>query len=133
VQVLKEAQPVVGHGQAAQAKGGAVQHGPHQGQAAGFAMGPMTLMRRRVSPEVALDEVGLPDTVLVLGEEPQASGELLAVGEQAFHCRRVGRGVPIGHLGDAVIDQLGEPRRAGRGGQVLGVEDLPVGILAPSR
>jgi hypothetical protein len=36
-QVLQEAQAVAGHGQAAPAAGGAVQHGPGQGEAAGLA------------------------------------------------------------------------------------------------
>ena len=51
-----------------------------------------------------------------------------AVGEQAFHRRRVGRGVPGGHLGDPGVDELGE-LGAGRGLQLLGVEDGPVGVL----
>ena len=52
-QVLQQPEAVAGHGQAAPAAGGPVQHGPDQGQAAGLAGSrPMTLVRRRVSPKV---------------------------------------------------------------------------------
>jgi hypothetical protein len=88
----------------------------------------MTLVRRRVSPKVRSIEVGVPDAVLVLGGEPQVGGQPLAVGEQAFHRRGVGRRVLGGHLGDARVDQLDEPR-AGLGLEVFGVEQGPVGVL----
>ena len=52
-QVLQQAQAVGGHGQAAPAAGGPVQHGPDQGQAAGLTGSrPMTLTLLRVSPKV---------------------------------------------------------------------------------
>jgi hypothetical protein len=43
-QVLQEPQPVGGHGQAAPAAGGLVEHGPDQGEAAGL---PRKLVSRR--------------------------------------------------------------------------------------
>lgn len=52
-QVLQQAQAIGGHGHAAPAGRGPVQHGPDQGEAAGLAGQPaMTLTRRRVSPNV---------------------------------------------------------------------------------
>jgi hypothetical protein len=70
----------------------------------------------------------MPDPVVVLGGEPQVGRQALAVGEQAFHRGRVGRAVLGGHLADAGVDQLDEPG-TGPGLQVLGVEELPVGVL----
>jgi hypothetical protein len=69
----------------------------------------MTLVRRRVSPKVRSINVRVPDPVVVLRGEPQVGGQPFAVGEQALHPRRVGRGVPAGHLGDPVVHELGEP------------------------
>src|SRR5512133_2733354 len=74
-QVLQQPQAVAGHGQATPAAGGAVQHGPDQAQAAGLAEGP-------------LDEVRMPDAVVVPGGEPQVGGQALTIGEQALHRRR---------------------------------------------
>jgi hypothetical protein len=86
----------------------------------------MTLVRRRVSPKVRSMKLEC-GSVVVSGGEPQVGGQAFAVSEQAFHRRRVGRGVPAGHRGDPVIDELDEAR-AGLGLQVLGVEELPVGV-----
>jgi hypothetical protein len=55
--------------------------------------------------------------------EPQVGGQPLAVGEQALHRRRVGRRVPVGHLGDPVIDELDEAG-AWLGRQVFGAKEV---------
>ena len=61
-QVLQEAQPVAGHGQAAPAGRGPVQDGPDQGEAAGLAGEPADDLGAAAGlPEGALDEVGVPD------------------------------------------------------------------------
>ncbi len=87
-QVLQQAQAVGGHGQAAPAAGGPVQHGPHQGQAAGLAGEPADDLDPAAGlTEGALDEVGVPDAVVVLGGEPQVGGQALAVGEQDLRPR----------------------------------------------
>ncbi len=87
-QVLQEAEAVGCHGQAAPAAGGPVQHGPHQGQAAGLAGEPADDLDPAAGlTEGALDEVGVPDAVVVLGGEPQVGGQALAVGEQDLRPR----------------------------------------------
>ena len=78
--------------------------------------------------EGALDEVGVPEAVLVLSREPQVGGESVAVGEQAFHRRGIDRRVLVGRLGDAGVDDLGEPG-AGLGLELSGADDDPVGVL----
>src|SRR5439155_17068809 len=71
-QVLQQPEPVAGHGQAAPAAGGAVQHGPDQAQAGGLAGEPADDLGAAAGlAEGPLDEVGMPDPVLVLGGEPQ--------------------------------------------------------------
>jgi hypothetical protein len=49
----------------------------------------MTLVRRRVA-DGALDEVEVPDSVVVPGVEAQVCGQTLLVSGQARHRRRVG-------------------------------------------
>ena len=83
-QVLQQPQAVGGHGQAAPAAGGPVEHGPDQGEAAGLAGEPADDLDPAAGlAEGALDEVGVPDALVVLGGEPQVGGQALAVGEQA--------------------------------------------------
>jgi hypothetical protein len=66
-QVLELAQSGGGHGEAAPAAGGAVQDGPDQGEAAGFAGQPADDLDPAAGlAEGALDEVGVPDPVVVL-------------------------------------------------------------------
>src|SRR5215467_13237809 len=66
-QVLEQPESVAGHGQAAPAAGGAVQHGPDQGEAGGLAGKPADDLGAAAGlPEGPLDEVGVPDAVLVL-------------------------------------------------------------------
>src|SRR6266487_4442941 len=66
-QVLELAQSGGGHGEAAPAAGGPVQHGPDQGEAAGLAGEPADdLGAAPRLAEGALDEVGVPDPVVVL-------------------------------------------------------------------
>ena len=128
-QVLEQAQAVGRHGQAAPAAGGAVQHGPEQAQAGGLAGEAADDLGAAAGlAEGALDEVGVPDPVVVLRWEPQVGGQAFAVGEQALHRRRVGRRVPFRHRGDPVIDELDE-LGAGLGRQVFGIEQGPVGVL----
>src|SRR5437868_14201060 len=92
-QILEETEPVAGHGQAAPSAGGAVQDGPDRGEAAGLAgQAADDLGAAAGLAEGPLDEAGVPDAVLVLGREPQVGSQALAVGEQAPHRRRVGRG-----------------------------------------
>jgi hypothetical protein len=88
----------------------------------------MTSVRRRGLAEGPLDEVRMPDPVLVLSGEPQVGRQPFAAGEQALHRCRVGRAVPGGHLGDPVTGEPGE-LGARLGLQVLGVVELPVGVL----
>src|SRR5260370_23146664 len=67
-QVLELAQSGGGHGEAAPAAGGPVQHGPDQGQAAGLAGEPADDLDPAAGrAERALDGVGVPDPVVVLG------------------------------------------------------------------
>src|SRR5258707_6890030 len=105
-QVLELAQSGGGHGEAAPAAGGAVQDGPDQGEAAGLAgepaddLDPAAGLRRP-----SLDEVGVPDPVVVLGGEPQVGGQPFAVGGQAFHRPGGGGGGPGGHSGDPGVDE----------------------------
>src|SRR5205823_10793437 len=114
---------------AAPAAGGTVQDGPDQGEAGGLAgQAADDLGAAAGVAEGPLDEVGVPDAVVVFSGEPQVGGQALVVGEQALHRRWVGRCVFGGQLGDPVIDefhQLG----AGLGLQLFGVEDGPEGIL----
>src|SRR5205814_141216 len=101
-QVLRQPQPVAGHGQAAPAAGSAVQDGPDQAQAAGLAGEPADDLSAAAGlAEGPLDEVRMPDPVVVLRRESQVGGQPLAVGEQALHRRRVGGGVPGGQHGAA--------------------------------
>src|SRR6266566_9705166 len=66
-QVLQQPEPVGGHGQAAPAAGGAVQHGPDQAQAAGLAGEPADDLGAAAGlAEGPLDEVRVPDPVVVL-------------------------------------------------------------------
>ena len=128
-QVLQETQPVAGHGQAAPAGRGPVQDGPDQGEAAGLAGEPADDLGAAAGlAEGALDEVGVPDAGMVLSGEPQVGGQPVPVGGQALHRRGVGGPVSGGHLADPGIDQFHQ-FRAGRGLQVPGIEDLPVGVL----
>src|SRR5216684_468485 len=85
-QVLELAQPGGGHGEAAPAAGGPVQDSPDEGEAAGLAGEPADDLGAAAGlTEGALDEVGVPDAVVVPGGEPQAGGEAFPVGGQAFH------------------------------------------------
>ena len=108
-----------------------VQHGPDQAQAGGLAGEPADDLGAAAGlAEGPLDEVGMPDAVVVLRGEPQVGGQALAVGEQAFHRRRVGRGVLGGHLGDPVTGQLDEPG-AGLGLQAITIvasKPMPAGL-----
>src|SRR6266705_3893205 len=75
-QVLQEPQPVAGHGQAAPAAGCPVQDGPDQGEAAGLAGQPADDLDPAAGlAEGALDEVGVPDPLVVLGGEAQVGGQ----------------------------------------------------------
>src|SRR6516162_9064530 len=75
-QVLQQPESVGGHGQAAPAAGGAVQHGPDQGEAGGLAGEPADDLGAAAGlAEGPLDEVGVPDPVVVLGGEPQVGGQ----------------------------------------------------------
>src|SRR5260370_29069093 len=74
-QVLELAQSGGCHGEAAPAAGGAVQDGPDQGEAAGLAGEPADDLDPAAGlAERSLDEVGVPDPVVVLGGEPQVGG-----------------------------------------------------------
>jgi hypothetical protein len=91
-QVLEQPESVAAYGQAAPTSGAAVQYGPGQGEAAGLAGEPADDLGAAAGlAEGALDEAGVPDTVLRLLREPQIGGQSLAVGEQAPHRCRVGR------------------------------------------
>src|SRR5260221_12272897 len=97
-QVLELAQPGGGHGEAAPAAGGAVEHGPDQGEAAGLAGEPADDLDPAAGlAERSLDEVGVPDAVVVLGGEPQVGGQAAPVGEQALDRGRVHALVPGGY------------------------------------
>src|ERR1017187_8374254 len=75
-QVLQVSQAVGGHGQPAPAAGSPVQDRPDQGQAAGLAGQPADDLHAAAGlPEGALDEVGVPDPVVVPGGEAQVGGE----------------------------------------------------------
>src|SRR5712691_12979823 len=108
-QVLELAQPGGGHGEAAPAAGGPVEDGPDQGEAAGLAGEPADDLDPAAGlAEGSLDEVGVPDAVVVLGGEPQVGGQAGPVGEQALNRGRVHALVPGGELADTVVDDLGE-------------------------
>src|SRR6266704_4683540 len=80
-QVLELAQPGGGHGQAAPAAGGPVEHGPDQGEAAGLAGQPSDDLDPPAGlSERSFDEVGMPDPLVVPGGEPQVGGQPFAVG-----------------------------------------------------
>jgi hypothetical protein len=69
---LQEAQRAGGHGQAAPAGRGAVQDGPDEAEAAGLAGEPADDLGAAAGlAEGALDEVGVPDALVVLSGEPQ--------------------------------------------------------------
>jgi hypothetical protein len=79
---------------AAPAAGGPVQDGPDQGQAGGLAgQAADDLGAAEGLAEGPLDEVQMPDAMVVFSREPQIGGQPFAVGEQALHRRRVGRRV----------------------------------------
>src|SRR5258706_12796093 len=83
-QVLELAQPGGGHGEAAPAAGGAVEHGPHQGEAAGLAGEPADDLDPAAGlAECSLDEVGGPDPLVVLGGGPPGGGQAVPAGGQA--------------------------------------------------
>src|SRR5207248_10177479 len=128
-QVVQQPQPGVGGVHPAPSSAGAVQDGPDEVEAAGFAGEPADDLDPAAGfAEGALDEVGVPDALVVLSGEPQVAGELLAVGEQAFDgggvelavslCEDVDAGL---HGGDEFL-----PGPGASCGQVLGVEDRPV-------
>src|SRR5215468_11572594 len=82
-QVLQEPQAIWGHGQAAPAAGGPVEHGPDQGEAAGLAGQPADDLDAAAGlAEGSLDEVGMPDALVVVRREPQVGGQALPVCEQ---------------------------------------------------
>ncbi len=84
-QVVQEAEPGGGHGESAPTAGGPIEHGPHEGQAAGLAGQPADDLGAAAGlAEGALDEVGVPDPGVVLGEEAQTGGERGPVGQQAL-------------------------------------------------
>jgi hypothetical protein len=71
-QVLQQPEAVGGHGQAAPAAGGAVEHSPDQGEAGGLAREPADDLGAAAGlAEGPLDEVRMPGAVVVLGREPQ--------------------------------------------------------------
>ena len=87
-QILQQAQPAWGHGEPAPAAARAVEHHPHQREAAGLAGSSADDLHASAGlPEGALDEIGVTDPLVVLGREAQGGGELLAVAKQALDCR----------------------------------------------
>jgi hypothetical protein len=109
-QVLQEPQAIWGHSQAAPAAGSPVEHGPDQGEAAGLAGQPADDLDPAAGlAEGSLDEVGMPDALVVAGREPQIGGQALPVGEQDLGRGRVDRLVAGGELTDAGIDELHQP------------------------
>src|SRR5260370_1666639 len=85
-QVLELAESGGCHGEAAPAAGGAVQDGPDQGEAAGLAGEPADDLDPAAGlAERSLDEVGVPDPVVVLGGEPQVARPALSVRGDAIH------------------------------------------------
>src|SRR5262249_54903828 len=128
-QVLQEPQALGGHGQAAPAAGGPVENGPDQGEAAGLAGEPADDLDPSAGlAEGPLDEVGVPDTVVVPGGEPQVGGQAFAVGEQALDRGRVQAAVLVRERVDPGVDDFHQ-LWAGWGGEVFGVEDRPEGVL----
>jgi hypothetical protein len=93
-QVLQQAQ-CGGHGQAAPAAAGPVEHGPHQRQARALAGEPADDLHPSAGlTEGALDEVRVPDALPVLGREPQVHGERREVVGDARDRSRVA-GLPL--------------------------------------
>src|SRR5579863_10105889 len=81
-EILQVTQAVAGHGQAAPAAGGAVEDCPHEGEAARLAGEPANDLGAAAGlAEGPLDEVGVPDAVVVLSGEPQVGGQPFLVGE----------------------------------------------------
>jgi hypothetical protein len=69
---------------------------------------PVTLTRRPGLAEGALDEVEVPDAMVVFGGEPQAGGQAYPVGEQNLGRSRVDPLIPGGEVTDTGIDDLHE-------------------------
>jgi hypothetical protein len=104
-QVVQQAQPGVGGVHATPAAAGAIQDGPDQVEAAGFAREPADDLDAPAGlPEGALDEVGVPDALMVLDRESQVAGELLAAGKQALDGGGVKLAVCAGESIDAGLD-----------------------------
>src|SRR6476661_10328271 len=104
-EVLKLAQSGGGHGQSAPAARCTVEHGPDDADAAGLTgKSADNLCAATGFAEGALDEVRMPDAVMMLGRKPQISGQALAVGGQELHRRRVDGGVTVGERAQAGID-----------------------------
>jgi len=128
-QVVQQPQPGVGGVHAAPSSAGAVQDGPDEVEAAGFAGEPADDLDPPAGfAEGALDEVGVPDPLVVLDREAQVAGELLAVGEQALDGRWVERAVGFGEGVDAGLHRGDEflPGTGTGGDEGIGVEDRPV-------
>src|SRR5450755_3355537 len=129
-EVLELAGAVAGGGQAAPAAGGPVQDGPDEVEAAGLPREPADDLDAAAGfAEGALDEVGVPDPLVMLGGEPQVAGQLLAVRQQAADRGRVELAVFLGECFDAGLHRGDEPLPGFHpgGGEGGGVEDLPVG------
>jgi hypothetical protein len=77
--------------------------------------------------EDLLNEIGIPDSMAVLGGELQVDGQGLVIGEQGFLRRRIGHRVPSSCLGDPVTAEFDEAA-AGLDAGVFGTEELPEGI-----
>src|SRR6478752_10701314 len=113
-QVVQQPQPGVGGVHAAPSSAGAVQDGPDEVKAAGFAGEPADDFDPPAGlAEGALYEVGVPDSLVVLDREAQVAGELLPVGEQELDGGGVelavglGEGVDAGlHRGDELVPGL---------------------------
>jgi hypothetical protein len=75
-EVLEQAQPFGGHGEAGPAAAGPVQHRPDQRQAGGLAGQPADHLGSPSGlPEGPLDQVAVADPSPVLGRKPQVDGE----------------------------------------------------------
>src|SRR5439155_22816593 len=128
-QVVQHAQAGVGGVHAAPSSAGAVQDGPDEVEAAGFAGEPADDLDPAAGLAEGALEVGVPDPLVVLDREPQVAGELLAVGEQALDGRWVERAVGLGEGVDAGLHRGDElvPGPGTSGDEGIGVEDRPVG------